>query len=61
LTFTVEHEWVTRKKTGGNRKMKYIDVWVEFSSKHVAKLVAMTLNNTPFGGKKRHSMFRDDI
>jgi ESF2/ABP1 family protein len=21
----------------------------------------MTLNNTPFGGKKRHSMFRDDI
>ncbi|KAH7831926.1 putative pre-rRNA-processing protein ESF2 [Monocercomonoides exilis] len=42
-----------RIKSGGNRKTKYIDGWVEFMDKRIAKLVALSLNNTPIGGKKR--------
>ena len=34
--------------------------WVEFCDKHVAKTVALMLNNRPVGGKKR-SYYHDDI
>ena len=38
-----------RKKIGGNRKIKYIEGWVEFTNKNIAKNVAYTLNNTAVG------------
>eukprot|EP00744_Colponema_vietnamica_P023998 GILI01034888.1.p1 GENE.GILI01034888.1~~GILI01034888.1.p1 ORF type:complete len:343 (+),score=110.19 GILI01034888.1:86-1114(+) len=50
-----------RKQAGGNKKQKFIDGWVEFMDKRVAKTVALSLNGTPIGGKKRHNFFRDDM
>jgi ESF2/ABP1 family protein len=50
-----------RVKTGGNRKSKYTEGWVEFESKEVAKNCALLLNNKQIGGKKRHNLFYDDI
>jgi len=51
----------SRKKTGGNRKMRYTEGWIEFEERKIARRVAMTLNSTPIGGKKRHNFFRDDM
>ena len=34
-----------RVKTGGNRKMKYTEGWVEFKEKATAKMCATILNN----------------
>ena len=57
-----EHENITRqrKKSGGNRKVRYIEGWIEFELKKDAKMAAMALNNSLIGGKKRHNQFRDD-
>eukprot|EP01047_Picozoa_sp_COSAG01_P064255 COSAG01_NODE_8470_length_2774_cov_1.635888_5_plen_233_part_00 len=49
-----------RKRFKGNSKKKYIDGWVEFRDKKVAKSVAQSLNATPIGGKKRH-YYHDDL
>jgi len=38
-----------RKKLGGCRKDKFIDGWVEFGDKRIARRVAEALNNTPIG------------
>ncbi|KAK2951609.1 putative Pre-rRNA-processing protein esf2 [Blattamonas nauphoetae] len=48
-----------RIQKGGNRKHRYVDGWVEFLDKRMAKLVALSLNNTPVGGKTR--FYREDI
>lgn len=50
-----------RAKMKGRKYIRYIDGWVEFKDKKVAKLVASSLNNTNVGGKKRHNAWRDDI
>ena len=49
-----------RKKFGGNKRRNYTEGWVEFVDKRVAKAVAVTLNNTPVGGRKRH-YYHDDL
>ncbi|EKX49991.1 hypothetical protein GUITHDRAFT_51725, partial [Guillardia theta CCMP2712] len=41
-----------RKAMGGNKKQSFVDGWVEFEDKAVAKRVAKTLNTTPIGGKQ---------
>jgi len=41
-------------------KSKFTDGWVEFMSKSLAKRLALTLNNTLIGGRKR-SRFHDDL
>jgi ESF2/ABP1 family protein len=50
----------SRKKMGGNRKLKYTEGWIEFEKKKDAKMAALVLNNQLMGGKKRHNMFHDD-
>merc|ERR1712151_992974 len=55
---TVRNE---RKKRGGNKKLGYTEGWVEFKDRRIAKRVALILNGTPLGGKKRHNFFRDDM
>lgn len=50
-----------RVKMKGGNYIRYIDGWVEFKDKKVAKIVASSLNNTNIGGKKRHNAWRDDI
>lgn len=50
-----------RAKGGGNRKIKYIEGWVEFEDKKDAKMCALALNGQQIGGKKRHNMFYDDL
>lgn len=49
-----------RVKKGGNKNMKYIEGWVEFVDKKIAKDVAEILNNQIVGGKKRN-YYHDDI
>ena len=47
--YIAEYKLKHRKKIGGNRKMKYTEGWVEFTSKTIAKNVANTLNTTSVG------------
>ena len=61
LSPEAEHKRKIRVKKGGNRKIKYTEGWVEFSSKKTAKQVAEWLNGQLIGGKKRHNLFRDDV
>lgn len=49
-----------RVKFGGNRKQNYTEGWVEFNDKRIAKRVALMLNNTNVGGKKRN-YHHDDL
>ena len=49
-----------RKKFRGNKKRNYTEGWIEFMDKRVAKAIALALNNTPIGGKKR-SYYHDDL
>lgn len=46
---------------GGSNRDMFIDGWVEFEKKSVAKMVGNHLNNQPVGGKKRHNLWRDDL
>merc|ERR1711865_438529 len=50
-----------RKKSGGNRKLRYTEGWVEFAKRRIARRVAESLNGTAIGGKKRHNFHRDDM
>lgn len=50
----------SRIKSGGNKKKKFEEGWVEFTSKNIAKLAAETLNGNILGGKKR-SFYHDDV
>jgi ESF2/ABP1 family protein len=56
-----EHVHKNRVKSGGNKKLKYTEGWVEFKDKKIAKTCALMLNNNNIGGKKRHNLFYDDI
>ncbi|KAJ1673454.1 RNA-binding ATPase activator esf2, partial [Spiromyces aspiralis] len=49
-----------RAKYGGNRKKSYIEGWIEFKDKRVAKMVAEMLNNRQIGGKKS-GFYHDDL
>lgn len=48
----------TKKKK--KRKVRFVEGWVEFKDKKIAKQAANMLNNTSIGGPKR-SPFRDDL
>ncbi len=48
-----------RSKAGGNRKTKYVEGWVEFASKSVAKTVAVTLNQQRVTSKKGDHFYDD--
>ncbi|CAK9090192.1 unnamed protein product [Durusdinium trenchii] len=52
---------MSRKRAGGNRKVRYTEGWVEFMDRRIAKRVAATLHGSTIGGKKRHNFFRDDM
>ncbi|KAK6588264.1 hypothetical protein RS030_6774 [Cryptosporidium xiaoi] len=54
-----KHEQRVKMRRGNY--IRYIDGWVEFKNKKVAKSVASSLNNTNIGGKKRHNIWRDDM
>eukprot|EP00036_Acanthoecidae_sp_10tr_P017898 CAMPEP_0206305272 /NCGR_PEP_ID=MMETSP0106_2-20121207/10178_1 /ASSEMBLY_ACC=CAM_ASM_000206 /TAXON_ID=81532 /ORGANISM="Acanthoeca-like sp., Strain 10tr" /LENGTH=322 /DNA_ID=CAMNT_0053736115 /DNA_START=59 /DNA_END=1027 /DNA_ORIENTATION=- len=48
-----------RKKFGGSRKTNYVEGWVEFEDKRVARRVAQDLNGTNVGGKKGNFHYDD--
>ena len=56
-----EHQRKNRVKSGGNRKMKYTEGWVEFDEKSTAKRCALLLNAKQIGGKKMKNMYYDDL
>jgi ESF2/ABP1 family protein len=41
-----------RRQAGGNKRKNFTEGWVEFEDKNVAKIVTLSLNNTPIGGPK---------
>merc|ERR1712039_900034 len=43
------------------KKQHYVEGWVEFANRRLAKRIATTLNCTPVGGSKRHNFYRDDM
>lgn len=49
-----------RVRSGGNKKVMYVEGWAEFIRKRDAKLCAETLNGNTIGGKKG-SFYHDDI
>jgi ESF2/ABP1 family protein len=49
-----------RKKYRKNKRKNYVEGWIEFADKKLARQVAEKLNNTNMGGKKRNYYY-DDI
>jgi ESF2/ABP1 family protein len=49
-----------RKKYKKNKRQNFVEGWIEFTDKKVARQVAELLNNNNMGGKKR-SRYYDDI
>uniref|UniRef100_A0A915PYF5 Activator of basal transcription 1 n=1 Tax=Setaria digitata TaxID=48799 RepID=A0A915PYF5_9BILA len=49
-----------RRNARGKRRKRFVEGWVEFKRKSLAKRVAASLNNTAVGGKRR-SMFRESL
>ncbi|KAJ1916326.1 RNA-binding ATPase activator esf2 [Mycoemilia scoparia] len=54
-----EKAWKRRKKYGGNKKRNFVEGWIEFKNKRIAKAVAQMLNNKPMGGKKGNFYYDD--
>ncbi|XP_061643867.1 activator of basal transcription 1 isoform X2 [Phyllopteryx taeniolatus] len=48
-----------RKKRSGSRRSDFIEGWVEFRDKRVAKRVAASLHNTPMATRKRQTFVSD--
>ena len=48
-----------RKRAGGNSKKNYVEGWIEYEDKKIAKMVARCLNNTMLGGKKQSYYYHD--
>ena len=46
-------------KASGGRPRRYVEGWVEFEDKKIAKAVALTLNGTNIGGRKRGYWYDD--
>lgn len=51
---------------GGKKGQKYIEGWVEFEDKKVARMVALSLNNTKMCnsiniGNKKRSFYAEDL
>lgn len=42
-----------KKNSKSSKKSRYVEGWVEFKKKSIAKMVAATLNGTTIGGKRR--------
>ncbi|KAJ3273268.1 Activator of basal transcription 1 [Terramyces sp. JEL0728] len=49
-----------RKKYKHNKRQNFVEGWIEFMDKKIARKVAALLNNTNMGGKKR-GYYYDDI
>lgn len=49
-----------KKKKSGSRRRDFVEGWVEFRDKRVAKQVALSLHNTPMGTRKRQ-WFSSDL
>lgn len=49
-----------KKKKSGSNASNFTEGWVEFRDKRIAKRVALTLNNTPIGNRKK-SRFAADL
>ncbi|KAM3721180.1 Activator of basal transcription [Dirofilaria immitis] len=44
-----------RRDAKGKRRKRFVEGWVEFKKKSLAKRVAVSLNNTAVGGKRRNT------
>ena len=51
---------------GGSKQIKYVEGWVEFTDKRVARMTALSLNNTKMSrilnlGQKKGSFYAEDL
>ncbi|CAI9552410.1 unnamed protein product [Staurois parvus] len=60
FTFLADRAIRNKKKKAGSNARDFIEGWVEFRDKRVAKLVATSLNNSPMGTRKKNR-FHDDL
>ncbi|KAG8903975.1 RNA-binding ATPase activator esf2 [Tulasnella sp. 403] len=49
-----------RRKFTGSKTVNFVEGWVEFADKHVARSVATLLNGQPIGGRNR-SRYKDEV
>lgn len=54
-------ETARRKRAGGTKRTRFVEGWIEFLDRRIAKRVAMTLNGSTIGGRKCHNYYRDDM
>ena len=64
IYLTPEHQSLTQRRrtataASSSAAKRYTDGWVEFADKRVAKAVAVTLNGTTMGGRKRGYWYDD--
>jgi len=50
-----------RKRSGGEKRIRYTEAWVEFAERKLAKRVAESLHGTQIGGHKRRARWHGDI
>ncbi|KAI4872275.1 hypothetical protein NFI96_027703 [Prochilodus magdalenae] len=55
-----DHSIKRKKRKAGSNGSRFVEGWVEFRDKRIAKKVAATLNNTPMANRKR-SPFSSDL
>ncbi|KAF5898112.1 activator of basal transcription 1-like, partial [Clarias magur] len=55
-----DHSIKRKKRKAGSNGSRYVEGWVEFRDKRVAKRVAVSLHNTPMTNRKR-SHFSSDL
>ena len=54
-----------RVTSGGSRKLQFVEGWVEFLDKHIARATALTIHNTAMGdaavGKAKRDFFSSEL
>ncbi|BFZ58473.1 RNA-binding ATPase activator esf2 [Savitreella phatthalungensis] len=66
-----DRSYARRVKSGGNKRRRYVEGWIEFADRRRAKLVARTLNTRPVGSTasvlgagragKKERFYADDL
>ncbi|KAI8501422.1 Activator of basal transcription 1 [Branchiostoma belcheri] len=55
-----QHKRLMKKKPGGKRqRQNFVEGWVEFRDKRLAKRIALSLNNTPIETRRRSPFYGD--
>lgn len=59
--YLAEEDASVKKKRGPRKQKNFVEGWIEFASKRIAKDVAASLNNTPIGKVKKREYYAHDL